>query len=178
MCLHILYIKCYTEIKQHLLNVLSSSRRTSEISSLVKFDIMMTSSNGNLFRATGHLYGEFTGHRWIPHTKVSGAELWCFLWSAPEKTNNREAGDLKRHRTHYDVTDERLDLQVVLRYVLTRGQPLLPIQVSAWIANEQSLLFPYDLYILNWHIIIVWRLQKLGLGIPGLPGRRFFFSVK
>ena len=24
--------------------------------------------------------------RWIPHTKASDAELWCFLWSAPEKT--------------------------------------------------------------------------------------------
>ena len=24
---------------------------------------MMTSSNGNIFRATGHLCGEFTGHR-------------------------------------------------------------------------------------------------------------------
>ena len=23
-------------------------------------------------------------HRWIPHTKASDAELWCFLWSAPE----------------------------------------------------------------------------------------------
>ena len=22
--------------------------------------------------------GEFTGHRWIPHTKASDAELWCF----------------------------------------------------------------------------------------------------
>ena len=29
---------------------------------------MMTSSNGNIFRVTGHLCGEFTGHRWIPHT--------------------------------------------------------------------------------------------------------------
>ena len=27
--------------------------------------------------------GEFTGPRWIPHTKASDAELWCFLWSAP-----------------------------------------------------------------------------------------------
>ena len=26
---------------------------------------MMTSSNGNKFRVTGHLCGEFTGHRWI-----------------------------------------------------------------------------------------------------------------
>ena len=28
---------------------------------------MMTLSNGNIFRFTGHLCGEFTGHRWIPH---------------------------------------------------------------------------------------------------------------
>ena len=31
------------------------------------------------FRVTGHLCGEFTGHRWIPRTKASDAELWCFL---------------------------------------------------------------------------------------------------
>ena len=35
---------------------------------------MMTSSNGNIFRVTGHLCGEFTGHRWIPLTKTSDAE--------------------------------------------------------------------------------------------------------
>ena len=29
-------------------------------------DTMMTSSNGNIFRVTGHLCGEFTGHRCIP----------------------------------------------------------------------------------------------------------------
>ena len=45
---------------------------------------MMTSSNGNIFRVTGHLCGEFTGPRWIPHTKASDAELWCFLWSTSE----------------------------------------------------------------------------------------------
>ena len=38
----------------------------------------------NNFRVTGLLCGEFIGHRWIPHTKTSDAELWCFLWSAPE----------------------------------------------------------------------------------------------
>ena len=43
---------------------------------------MMTSSNGNIFRVTGHLCGEFTCPRWIPRTKASDAELWCFLWSA------------------------------------------------------------------------------------------------
>ena len=45
--------------------------------------VMMTSSNGNIFRYTGHLCGEFTGQRWIPITKASDAELWCFLWSVP-----------------------------------------------------------------------------------------------
>ena len=68
--------------------------------------IMMTSSNGNIFRVTGPLCGEFTGHRWIPLTKASDAELWCFLWSASwinGWVNNREAGDLRRNRAHYDV---------------------------------------------------------------------------
>ena len=40
---------------------------------------MMTLSNGNIFRVTGHLCVEFTGDRWIPHTKASDAWLWCFF---------------------------------------------------------------------------------------------------
>ena len=47
---------------------------------------MMTSSNGDIFRVTGHLCGEFTGPRWIARTKASDAELWCFVWSASEST--------------------------------------------------------------------------------------------
>ena len=45
---------------------------------------MMTSSNGNIFRVTGHLCGEFTGQREIPRTKAIDAELWCFILSTPE----------------------------------------------------------------------------------------------
>ena len=37
---------------------------------------IMESSNGNIFRVTGHLCGEFTGHRWIPRTKAGDAEIW------------------------------------------------------------------------------------------------------
>ena len=40
---------------------------------------MMTSSNGNIFRVTGPLCGEFTGHRWILLTKASDAELGVFF---------------------------------------------------------------------------------------------------
>ena len=46
--------------------------------------LIMTSSNGNIFRVTGPLCGEYTGHRWIPLTKASDADLWSFLWFAPE----------------------------------------------------------------------------------------------
>ena len=45
---------------------------------------MMTSSNGNIFRVTGPLCGDFTGQRWISLTKASDAQLWCFLLSTPE----------------------------------------------------------------------------------------------
>ena len=46
--------------------------------------LMMTSSNGKIFHVTGPLCGEFTGHRWISFTKASDAELWYFVWSAPQ----------------------------------------------------------------------------------------------
>ena len=65
-------------------------------------DLMMTSSNEKHFHVTGILRGKFTDHRWIPPTKANDAKLWCFLWSAPW-INTRDAGDLRRHRAHYDV---------------------------------------------------------------------------
>ena len=49
------------------------------------FEIMM-SSNGNIFRVTGPLWGESTGYQRITLSKTSGAGLWCFIWSTPEQT--------------------------------------------------------------------------------------------
>ena len=59
---------------------------------------MHEASYGKIFRVTGPLCvcvcvggggggggGGSTGHRWIPLTKTSNAELWCFLWCAPEQ---------------------------------------------------------------------------------------------
>ena len=46
------------------------------------------------------------GHRWIPLTKASGAQLWCFFFIYAwinGGVNSHEAGDLRRHRAHYDV---------------------------------------------------------------------------
>ena len=78
---------------------------------------MMTSSNRNIFRITGPLCGEFTGHRWIPLTKALFFSLIFSLMCAWIKgwVNNREADDLRRHRSHYYVT--------VMWNLLTKGLP-------------------------------------------------------
>ena len=53
-------------------------------------ETMMTSSNGNIFSATGHLCGNSPCDFPWPETKDSNV-------------NNRDAGYLRRHRAHYDV---------------------------------------------------------------------------
>ena len=54
---------------------------------------VMTSSNGNIFRSP--VTSEFPSQR--PVTR-SFDFFWINAW-----VNNHEAGDLKRHRAHYDV---------------------------------------------------------------------------
>ena len=36
--------------------------------------LVMTSTNGKIFPVTGFLWGEFTGHRWIPFTKARATQ--------------------------------------------------------------------------------------------------------
>ena len=70
-------------------------------------NLMMTSSNGNIFRIIAHLCGEFTGHGEFHAQRPVTQSFDFFLWSAPEWindwVNNWEAGDLRRHRAHYNV---------------------------------------------------------------------------
>ena len=65
----------------------------------------MTSSNGNIFRVTGHLWihrspvnSPHKGHR-RRALMFSLICAWINGW-----VNNREAGDLRRYRAHNDVT--------------------------------------------------------------------------
>ena len=67
---------------------------------------MMTPSNVNIFRVTGLLCGEFTGHRWIPPNKGQwrGALMFSFICAWTDSwANNGDAGDLRRYRAHYDI---------------------------------------------------------------------------
>ena len=69
--------------------------------------VFMTPSNGNIFRITGPLCGEFTGHQWIPLTKASDTELWffSFIWALTNGwVNNRNVDDLRLRHAHYDAT--------------------------------------------------------------------------
>ena len=63
----------------------------------------ITSLNGKIFRVTGHLCGQFTGPQWIPRQR-HGTLIISFICARINCwVNNREAGDSRRHRTHYDV---------------------------------------------------------------------------
>ena len=67
---------------------------------------MMMSSNGNIFRITGHLCGEFTGYRWIPRTKGKWRGAWMFSLIYARINgwvNTGESGDLRCHHAHYNV---------------------------------------------------------------------------
>ena len=69
--------------------------------------IMMTSSNGNIFHVTGPFVWGI--HRWpviSPHKgQWRGALMFSLICGGMNDwVNNREAGDLRRHRAHHDVT--------------------------------------------------------------------------
>ena len=94
LCYGLVYSLSWKNGESHNGGKLHALRYRSSISELTAWrrtdgrpssePVMVTSSNGNIFRVTGPLCGEFTGGRWIPRAKASDAELWCFLWSAYE----------------------------------------------------------------------------------------------
>ena len=109
------------------------------------YENIMTSLIGNIFRVTGPVCGEFIGHRWIPLTKASDAGLWCFLWSAPwinGWVNNREAGDLRRNRAHYDV--------IVMNKVA--NVDILPTSISQTSVDVRTRISNY-IHLKGWGVI-------------------------
>ena len=80
-------------------------------------DIMMTSSNGNISAllavcaGNSPVTGEYPAKK--PGTQIFRVSLIC-SW-INDWVNNREAGDLRRHRAHYDVT------VMIWHTVITKG---------------------------------------------------------
>ena len=132
--------------------------------------VMTTSSNGNTFRVTDPLCGEFIGHRWIPLTKASDAELWYFLWSAPwihGWVNNRDAGD-------YDV------IVMWVESTSHRWRPCMwrhhNVWLSHWVNAKMKIVNPrrssiighkyhMPLYIVSDHATLKYRHRHGGVAI-------------
>ena len=135
LAIFVRYLKCVRKWRHRIftLNTWLSMHQVLSIN-------IMKSSSGNI-----------SVHRWIPCTKASDTELWCFLWSWINGwVNNREAGDLRRHRAHYDV--------IVMLYIFPKRYQLhipftntLAIFVKHTMLNEVSQMFqkmmPLNIYI-------------------------------
>ena len=89
--------------------------------------VMMTSSNGNNFRVTGHLCGEFTGLRWIPSQRPVTRKFDVFFDLRLNKWLNDQSWSwwfetllrpLWRHCKYYP----RVVHVTYLRYLFTTSQ--------------------------------------------------------
>ena len=111
---------CHYETKIHSYNKhfwISDGYALGHRKVLLKMTVsMMTSSNGNIFRVTGHLCGKFTGPRWISRKKASDADLrlnkrlskqpWGWWFETP-------AWSLWRHRNESKIKRlEKCDVQI------------------------------------------------------------------
>ena len=68
--------------------------------------LIITSSNGNIFRVTGPSWRESIGHRWIPLTKAPVTRSFDALFVLGLKRMSKQARRrwFETHCSHYDVT--------------------------------------------------------------------------
>ena len=98
---------------------------------------MVTSSNGNIFRVTGPLCGEFTGPGEFPAQRpvTRSFDVFFDLCLNKDWVNNRKAGDLRRHGAHCDVIVMVYCLQNIRMDVIYNcGQA--PVQGKICISNS------------------------------------------
>ena len=102
---------------------------------------MITSSNGNIFRVTGPLCGEFTGHRWIPaqrpvtrsfcvffdlrlnkHLSKQSWDWWFQTPSSPlwRHCNGKQQGE-EQQQSSTRTSDKRRSSDRAVRKPATRG---------------------------------------------------------
>ena len=120
----------------------------------------MTSSNGNIFRVTGPLCGEFTGPGEFPTQRpvtrmFSLICVWINDW-----VNNREAGDLRRHRGHHYVIVMTF-IPYTVRHLINSSREVLryafKMVVSLWnLTDSSTILLPKYLSILR-PILSLWH---------------------
>ena len=132
---YILQNKLYV-LKEH-----NDNEKNTECSILFKYITnMMTSSNGNIFRITGFYVRGI--HRWPVNSPHKGQWrgalmfslicIWINGWVI-----NREAGDLRRYRAHYDVTVMKAETPGCQRWrILTSSKFTLMLLI--WCYNHNK----------------------------------------
>ena len=123
--------------------------------------IMMTSSNGNFFRVTGPLCGEFTGHGEFPAQRpvTRSFDVFFDLRLNKQLSKQCEAGDLRRYRGHYDV------IVMMTQFTDTSTSPWLYInkyttdmKLPIWFIWCKFMQIGTDLYTICSHLSFpVWR---------------------
>ena len=102
ICLHITNAALHAERTQYLHFIIYSQRP-------LHFFRMMSSYSNTWWRhqmETFSMLLAICADRWIPHAKASDSEFLVFTLICARINgwvNNREAGDLRRNRAHYDV---------------------------------------------------------------------------
>ena len=119
--------------------------------------------NGNILQVTGPLWGETTGHRWIPPIKGQwrGALMFSLIcaWTS-NWANNQNAGDLKHYCVHYGVT------LVYYQLACTSTRPMKYL--------EQGMLFTI-LHLGQGMLLSMWK--DITLSQTGISVRCLFSST-
>ena len=91
-------IRCHISVANFMSNQLTLIRLTPD-------SPMMTSSNGNIFRVTGHLCGNspFTGEFPAQRPVTRNFDVFCDLCLNKRLSKQWWGWWLRRHRAHYDV---------------------------------------------------------------------------
>ena len=105
------------------------------------FTIMMTPSNGNIFHVADHLSPVNSPHKGQWCRALMFSLIWARINGWHGWVNNRKAGDLRRHRAHYDMIV--MSSQLALRRwpnvgptsTLTLGQRRLTNVGPTWICQ-------------------------------------------
>ena len=141
-----------------------------EIASLICHHLLLSwwRHQVETFSALLALCGEFTGHRWIPLTKASDAELWCFFFGlclnkqlskqsrgcwfeTPSRPSGRHCNDILR--TSHDSESTRITISKLLKpglFMDIRGQPFAWgswVNIAGWfLAIEADYIWVFDIY--------------------------------
>ena len=119
--------------------------------------LIMTSSNGNIFRVTGHLCREFTAQRPVTWS----FDVFCDLRLNNDLINNREAGDLRRYRAHYGVI---LILLEVVKSTVSNEQLIIQWLWLTFTYSDKHILIEKILSLPKY----VEGLMKMGFGIKSI----------